>query len=510
MRKQTKIVALAAVLALGASFTSMAATYDWKLEDDGWYCYDEDGEAYDEEWVESYGQKYWVDDEGKMVTSSWVEDGEDLYYVGSDGKKTTSDWKFTYAMDEEDDDDAEEAWFYFDSKGKLATDKRISWKENYYFVDKDGKMVTGWIEYDKEATEVVKAATVNPDVDNLIYVNEDGTRAANEWYHGFEAGLDEEATADLDEESYVYYWIEKDGTVATGKKNDINGETYFFDDTTGEMLHGWVVTANGSGVYTNVPATATLSEYASGYSVYFCGSKDQGWAKKGDWYKLANNKDFADADEDTTTYWFSIGSNGKVFIPNVEATGSNASVNLVEANAITFNGSTGFDEATPANAHNAELKVIKGETYLFDANGQMLKGLQMVDGEMNYFGTANEGQRKTGVCSVEDVFEDAYDVTFAKKASAVEGEYSKYEALNGNVDGYVYKEGRLQKSSGKGIYKYVTVGADQFLVNYKGKAQTDLTDKYELETGEEVTPNATLKLKTAAKNSIHYGALEAK
>jgi len=509
MRKQTKIVALAAVLALGASFTSMAATYDWKMEDDGWYCYDEDGEAYDEEWVESYGYDYWVDDEGKMVTSSWVEDGDDLYYVNSEGKKTISDWKFTYAMDEEDDDDAEEAWFYFDSKGKLATDKRIAWKDSYYFVDKDGKMVTGWIEYDKAATEVVKTATANPNVDNLIYVNEDGTRAANMWYHGFEAGLDEEATADLDEDSYVYYWINKDGSVATGKKSDINGETYFFGED-GIMLYGWVVTVNGSGVYANVPKTATLSQYASGYSVYFCGNDDQGWAKKGDWYKLANNQTFEDADEDTTTYWFSIGSNGKVFIPNVTASGSNASVGLVKADAVTFNGSTGFSIGTPANANNAELKVIKGETYMFDANGQMLKGLYYVDNELNYFGTSDEGQRKTGTCKVEDTFEDAYEVTFAKKDSAIAGEYSKYEALNGNVDGYLYINGRLQKSSEKGIYKYVTVGNDKFLVNYKGKVQTDLTDKYELETGEEVTPGATLKLGAAGKNSIHYGALVTK
>ena len=51
MRKQTKIAAVvsaAALLALGASITSFAAAKGtWMMVDGEWYCYDKNGEAYE-------------------------------------------------------------------------------------------------------------------------------------------------------------------------------------------------------------------------------------------------------------------------------------------------------------------------------------------------------------------------------------------------------------------------------------------------------------------------------
>ena len=50
MRKQTKIAAVvsaAALLALGASMTSFAASKGtWMMVDGEWYCYDKNGDAY--------------------------------------------------------------------------------------------------------------------------------------------------------------------------------------------------------------------------------------------------------------------------------------------------------------------------------------------------------------------------------------------------------------------------------------------------------------------------------
>ena len=494
MRKQTKIVALAAVLALGASFTSMAATYDWRLEDDGWYCYNEDGEAYDEEWVESYGQKYWVDEDGKYVTSSWIEDDNGVYYVGSDGKKTTSDWKFTYAMDEEDDEEAEEAWFYFDSKGKLVTDKKVSWKDNTYYVDKDGKMITGWIEYDKAAEDAVQAADDQTPVAKLIYVNEDGTRAANEWYHGFAYTVSEEEAEDLDEDSYVYYWIDKNGKVSTGKKTDINGETYLFG-TDGVMLSGWVVNTADN---TYEKANNELSTYGAA-DVFYCGGKDQGWVKKDRWIKVVASEDVATSDDDTTKYWFYLAKNGKVFVPELAS-------DAVAATKMTFkNGETA--EFVPGSASDAEKKTIDDETYLFDEDGKMLSGLWTINNEMNYFGGADEGQLKAGSFMIKDSFDDEYEVTFAKKASKTEpAEYAKYAALNGNVGGILYKNGIVQKSEEKGVYAFVTVNGSEYLVNYKGKVQTDVKDEYELENGKTFKFSANAVI-VDADNSVTDGAI---
>ena len=60
MKRQMKIAAVVsatALLAIGASFTSMAAakTGTWKLEDDGWYCYDKDGDVYEIK-IEGYSE----------------------------------------------------------------------------------------------------------------------------------------------------------------------------------------------------------------------------------------------------------------------------------------------------------------------------------------------------------------------------------------------------------------------------------------------------------------------
>ena len=52
MRKQTKVVAVAsaaALLAIGASMTSFAAT-GWVEEDGQWYFYDKDGNRVEDEW----------------------------------------------------------------------------------------------------------------------------------------------------------------------------------------------------------------------------------------------------------------------------------------------------------------------------------------------------------------------------------------------------------------------------------------------------------------------------
>ena len=55
MRKQTKLVAVisdAALLAIGASMTSLAAQ-GWQQEGDDWYYYDNNGDAVTDDWKKS-------------------------------------------------------------------------------------------------------------------------------------------------------------------------------------------------------------------------------------------------------------------------------------------------------------------------------------------------------------------------------------------------------------------------------------------------------------------------
>ena len=80
MRKQTKLVAVvsaSALLALGASLTSFAASKGtWMMVDGEWYCYDKNGDAYENTFCTSNGKDYYVGDDGQLVRSAWVEDDE--------------------------------------------------------------------------------------------------------------------------------------------------------------------------------------------------------------------------------------------------------------------------------------------------------------------------------------------------------------------------------------------------------------------------------------------------
>ena len=147
MRKQTKLVAVvsaSALLALGASLTSFAASKGtWMMVDGEWYCYDKNGDAYENTFCTSNGKDYYVGDDGQLVRSAWVEDDGNYYFVNSAGQKITNDWRLTAPYD---DDSAEEQWYYFKSNGKRAEDEKITYKGKTYFFDSEGEMLTGWVQ----------------------------------------------------------------------------------------------------------------------------------------------------------------------------------------------------------------------------------------------------------------------------------------------------------------------------------------------------------------------------
>ena len=174
MRKQTKIaaaVSAAVLLALGASITSFAAAKGtWMMVDGEWYCYDKNGEAYENKFCSSNGKEYYVGEDGQLVRSAWV-DGEDgdKYFVNSSGAKITNDWRLTTPYD---DESADEEWYYFKSNGKRAESEKITYKNKSYYFDSDGKMLTGWVTYDSNAVD-----EANDFVDGkTFYCDETGAR----------------------------------------------------------------------------------------------------------------------------------------------------------------------------------------------------------------------------------------------------------------------------------------------------------------------------------------------
>ena len=134
----------------------------------------------------------------------------------------------------------------------------------------------------------------------------------------------EEDDADAD---YYYYYLLSSGKVATGKRNNIKGQTYFFNEE-GQMLSGWVkgvTTGTGSDsetVYSEIDGETDYEplEYAENVSYYYCGGSDDGHAKKNKWVKLWRPEDTYEEDEDNDKFWYWIEKNGEVFVPEATET----------------------------------------------------------------------------------------------------------------------------------------------------------------------------------------------
>ena len=152
MRKQTKLVAVlstAALLAIGASMTSFAAT-GWAEEDGTWVYYNRDGERATDQWKKSGNNWYWLDSDGEMAIDQLIEDGDNYYYVDINGVMAANQW---VAIDNEDageDNEPDHYWYYFQANGKALKNgdnakvalKTINGKK--YAFDEYGAMVAEW------------------------------------------------------------------------------------------------------------------------------------------------------------------------------------------------------------------------------------------------------------------------------------------------------------------------------------------------------------------------------
>ncbi len=318
MRKQTKLVAVvsaSALLALGASLTSFAASKGtWMMVDGEWYCYDKNGDAYENTFCTSNGKDYYVGDDGQLVRSAWVEDDGNYYFVNSAGQKITNDWRLTAPYD---DDSAEEQWYYFKSNGKRAEDEKITYKGKTYFFDSEGEMLTGWVQKSGDGWD--EASTADVKGIETYYCDETGVRLENSWVYDYAPDVDQDDINSDDDEHW--YYLKSSGKAATGKKSNVKGQTYFFDEE-GKMLSGWVV-KTGSNGYTQAwnddddtdgHFETTLSELNAS-EIHFCGDEDDGHMKKDKWVKAYSNTQYGEDDDDNDKYWFWINKSGDVYVP---------------------------------------------------------------------------------------------------------------------------------------------------------------------------------------------------
>ena len=435
MRKQTKIAALVsatALLALGASITSFAAARGtWMLVDGEWYCYDSNGDPYEDTFCVSNGKDYYVGEDGMLVRSQWVEDDGDYYFVNSAGQKITNDWRLTTPYD---DEDAEEEWYYFQASGKMATNKKIVYKGNTYFFNADGKMLTGWVTADGD--DVVNEEN-GIDKDHTYYADETGARVEEDWIYTVEPSTAED-DADAD---YYYYYLLSSGKVASGKRNNIKGQTYLFDDQY-RMLSGWVrgkVGSDGKTEYESIDgedsSVVIENDSSENYTYYYCGGADDGHVKKDKWIKTWRPADTYEEDEDVDQFWYWIESDGKIYVP------STSDAEKVAAEKWKLEDG---ELVIKANYESVAKKKVNSKDYFFNENGEMLSEFLYVleDSKdlkegLYYFGGSDDGSMKTGAETIKDDNLDSFKFYFETKGE------NKGVGITGNKSNKLYYMGHL-------------------------------------------------------------------
>lgn len=465
MRKQTKIAAVvsaAALLAIGASMTSFAAT-GWQEENGTWVYYDRTESMVTGDWAKSGDNWFYLGDNGEMVRDAIVESNENIYYVDANGAMVTNRWVEVENTDDYDDDASATVWYYFQANGKAykapssgkTSFKTINGKK--YAFDVDGKMLYGWVD-DQSTRQTGDEAWQN----GTYYLGDanDGAQVTGAWK---QIAVVDNGAEDPDQNYWFYF--QNNGKKYKSVEKTINGKKYRFDDN-GKMVSEWWAT----------PSSATV---ATAYN-YFSDPED-GAKKVRGWFKVVPSENFdADAYNDDSAKWFYADSKGKLY-----------------TNAV---------------------KTINGKKYLFNEDGEMLTGLRYltfnaagnltsveeIDSEAKVkeyasveatHGTA----QKTGVYYFVDngdmqsgnqtVTVDGDTYTFKFKTSGA----AKGVGVNGKEKDAYYRNGRKIQADSDLVYGVYEVNADGVVV--EELKSLDLVDtnwmKYKGSSTETTTPNAT-------------------
>ena len=421
MKKQTKLVAVlstAALLAIGASMTSFAAT-GWAEEDGTWVYYNRDGERATDSWKKSGNNWYYLDSDGEMAIDQLIEDGDNYYYVDINGVMASNQWVAIENEDAGEDDEPEHYWYYFQANGKALTNgdndkvslKTINGKK--YAFDDEGKMLYGWVD--------------DASAERLDNTDGDGFKDADYYFGGEDDGAmttgwlqidityDEAINDDYkytaaafndDEDQTRWFYFKSNGKKIFAEDGDrtkdktINGKKYAFDQY-GAMVAEWSLDeddlgTNPNAFTSNVASSAEVitgkafdSKYTESWK-YFNSVEDGARVSKG-WFKVVPaeylNEDKYNDDED---FWYYADGSG--------------------------------------NLYAGEFKTIKGKKYAFRNDGRMINGLKFIKEGTNDFEDVIADDDDNHSFDNEDDF-------LAQASTYFEGEGYKCYYFGGDEDG---------------------------------------------------------------------------
>ena len=258
MKKQTKLVAVlstAALLAIGASMTSFAAT-GWAEEDGTWVYYDRNGDKVTDKWAKSGNNWYYLDSNGEMAVDQLIEDGDNYYYVDVNGVMAANQWVAIDNEDAGDDDEPEHYWYYFQANGKALKQgdsdtvslKTVNGKK--YAFDDEGKMLYGWVSSDN--AERIDNTDDDAFKDGVYYFGGEDDGAMTTGWLLIDVSYDEATNDDYkytaptfndDDDQTRWFYFKSNGKKLYAdngertKDKTINGKKYAFDEY-GAMVSG--------------------------------------------------------------------------------------------------------------------------------------------------------------------------------------------------------------------------------------------------------------------------------
>lgn len=163
----------------------------WVQDDNGYHFVDDKGRTYEDEWLQFYGNWYYIGLDHYMHLG-WLQDGDNWYYMEPDGIMHKGWLEYDGAL-----------YYFSEMSGEMKRTGYYSRGHVDYKIDSDGR-----------ASALTRSTGVNH---------------VNDWFH--------------DGTGWMY--INPDWTVVTGRWFESNGKFYHFD-TNGYMQTGWLPLNSGT------------------------------------------------------------------------------------------------------------------------------------------------------------------------------------------------------------------------------------------------------------------------
>ena len=340
-------------------------TTGWLEEEKTWYYLDKDGQK-TTGWLTLNGKKYYFDKEGKMVTGTVNVDGKD-YTFNENGELNveTPEVKSGWVQ-------SGNKWYYYDNNQKVTGYQTIEGKK-YYF-DANGVMQTGWFKIDNADYYAASSGAINAQ----------WVGSGNNWYY-----------------------VDADGKMVTGFQT-ISGTKYYFE-INGLMKKGWFV-VDGTDYYASTSGEIKAQWVGSGNTWYYvdadgkmvtgfqtiAGAKyyfaESGLMQKG-WFKINGADYYATSSGAINAQWVGSGNtwyyvdaDGKMVTGYQTIAGAKyyfAESGLMQTGWFKINGADYY--AASSGAITAQWVGSGNTWYYVDAEGKMVTGDYVIDGEVNRF-----------------------------------------------------------------------------------------------------------------------------